>query len=654
MKEKRKKLWWAEIFLQLLLAAGIWGALTWILYGGNKRDSLVGQVEHYLIVNSLRAAAKPALKPGRIQMISLDETDVGALPPAPGHRMRDVDIRVYARLLDRVAVQRPEAIFLSWLPGAHQTDREYLEPIIAAARRAAPYTRLYIPYPYGELAALPKELRQVATVLEADDCGQRVAAFCPWNRLWMDQWVVQTIVDFFWQEPTDIPAFHISKNLPDARPNYLLNLPLTDSLPELRFRQVLQDTRGDRFQGKLIFIGNSLVQDGTGAGKKLLRRLFTATDDSGQPLARAGTPYHVFWARIAQMFEDGSTVGVPPYGVTIILVIFLSLMVIFLLWKVGAAPALGIFLIYSILYPWANDFGVRLFRVYIPMLDLVYSGFLTFLVAAFALLAVRSFRMWRLEARAKSHADTAALKGNFISLISHNLNTPVAKMQGLVDILRNDPKMGSLRPIIDSVRSEVARLQLCVRAVLISTALEDGSLDEKALSLSSLQKEFEQLISPILENFGIRIHLDLPESDAEAMLTPFTMDSRALCFTLGALSALYGYDDDEVSEGNRGPPVNVGLRVAFRDAVDLPDDGYPWYEIRFSFRPEGDEGESGHLNRLFEVQSDPGRKLYGEDFFSDAMINLVHLLKNTYRGRLEQSASVRGDSWVLTICPRGV
>ncbi|GAG95417.1 unnamed protein product, partial [marine sediment metagenome] len=136
------------------------------------------------------------------------------------------------------------------------------------------------------------------------------------------------------------------------------------------------------------------------------------------------------------------------------------------------------------------------------MFDAIYAGLTTFLFAAFGKLSYQNFQRWRLEEAEKTFELTADLKRNFISLISHNLNTPIARMQGLVDVLLAKTADQAIHEDLSSAGQLVARLQVGIRSVLVSTAVEDRSLNNVPMTLKTFEGEFLNVVGSFLEKLG--------------------------------------------------------------------------------------------------------------------------------------------------------
>lgn len=87
-------------------------------------------------------------------------------------------------------------------------------------------------------------------------------------------------------------------------------------------------------------------------------------------------------------------------------------------------------------------------------------------------LTINEYKNWKLEEEQKLINQTQQLKNNFVSLISHDLKTPIAKMQGICDrILTFDPDK-KLSTDIKTLRNETQELNRYIQSILQITKVE--------------------------------------------------------------------------------------------------------------------------------------------------------------------------------------
>src|SRR5690606_4247233 len=173
-------------------------------------------------------------------------------------------------------------------------------------------------------------------------------------------------------------------------------------------------------------------------------------------------------------------------------------------------------------------------------------------------LSFSAFKRWRLEEQTRFHSLTADLKGNFISLLSHNLNTPVAKMQGMLAILARKPGPGQWKEDITCAEKHVAQLEIGIRSVLIGSALDENSLHPESRSLKALAQEFEQAQGSLSRLGGRAEITDLTADDEDLLFLPLAFDTKVFVATLAAACALFADHEERVR-------VTLGLHVAETD-----------------------------------------------------------------------------------------
>lgn len=106
---------------------------------------------------------------------------------------------------------------------------------------------------------------------------------------------------------------------------------------------------------------------------------------------------------------------------------------------------------------------------------------------------------WQLEQEKKSLAQLEQLKNNFVSLISHDLKTPIAKIQAIADrLLLNDPTP-EITNDLKSLRSSSNELNRYIQSVLKILRVEskDFHLNKEVVDINDLLNSSINQISPL-------------------------------------------------------------------------------------------------------------------------------------------------------------
>lgn len=555
LKQLYFKVWWMDVLYPLLLSFILFWSLSYLLYSGQKHRRVSSQIETRMIYWSLWAVSpRPLDKPSPFLTVSLTESDFQTLNQLSIHEHRDTSLINYAFLLNKLLDLESKIIFIHWQPDAFPSDSHYepFFPIIEKAKTLG--AKLYFVVHPTLMMSLPPRFRDQASLLEADPCDSSLQILCVYEKVW-NKWVMQKIAKLYWKDLSTPRWFEpISHNLPPQSTAHLLYYNAYSDFIDFSFRDILEldevatEAHKNFFRGKSIFIGNSLVQGRTGMMKSAdINRVKTVLDPLNNSARRTGTPLHKFWAQHAQMFHDNAMIGIVPHELSVSLAFLLAILIIFILQRFGAIYSLASFLLIACMGPIFNILAIRHFLVYLPIFDALYAGFLSFLLATFAKLSIESFYHWRLRIQQKSDSELLSAKSHFLSLLSHNLNTPVAKMQGILSAVENYCTDENLSKDLQEAQKLVSSIQLCIRSVLVTTALEEKELNPEVFVFSSFLQSFRESMKKTLGRLGIDVEMHLEESEFSKV--PVRFDPRALTMGLASLCILLA------ENGLRGPLV---------------------------------------------------------------------------------------------------
>lgn len=247
---------------------------------------------------------------------------------------------------------------------------------------------------------------------------------------------------------------------------------------------------------------------------------------------------------------------------------------------VGVAASfatIGVFWLVSLLLfnGWAGSHGVWLETAH-PSIAILISYYV-----AVPYRLIREYRKrWEYQRKNELLVQVEELKTNFLSLVTHDLKTPVARIQGLAEVLLmkassrlNDRDQESLRHIVGST-DELNRF--------ISSILELAKIESSQLLPRLESKDVNQLIEKCADTFkaparakNCRIELDLEP------LFPIRLDPSLI------QKVLHNLVDNAVKYSPPGSTVRLETR-------DLGD----WIEIRV--RDQGIGMSEADLENVFK------------------------------------------------------
>jgi signal transduction histidine kinase len=296
--------------------------------------------------------------------------------------------------------------------------------------------------------------------------------------------------------------------LPHHLPNIILNLPDIASRRQFSFLDARDPVASSIPEGSIVFIGNSAEQDVMFRdNKEVLQRTYVAKSITNRSLQADGIPWHIFWASMTTMLLDFKMVQVAPiwFGYVLCL-IFFALILLLAFRKIDRKSIIFFVIIATGLLSF-NLFSVPYFQYYLPVTPIFISCFVTLTSSIFLRIAMNNYRKSRLLAAAQKADEARDLKQNFLQLISHNLNTPIAQLRGLLELMTAEtPKntsIGNALLLADFVR-------ITARATLALSAMPSRTPLIQHLNVGDVLGRFLDDESAFLERVGTKVIIGEP------------------------------------------------------------------------------------------------------------------------------------------------
>lgn len=252
----------------------------------------------------------------------------------------------------------------------------------------------------------------------------------------------------------------------------------------------------DYFKDKIVLIGPSYISN---TGDYVL-----------SPFDRENyrSPKLAIHALIIEALIKGKTVYQLPKMVTnilcVVLAIFLSLMISRLKPTHGLMITVGIMLGSLVL----SYLLFILFGIWVYVAHLVLTIFVVYYIWV-PFRAIGEYqRRYAIQEETKLLKKVENLKQNFISLMSHDLKTPVAKIAGLADNMLNQRQVAgpdgekNIRAIVESTKE----LNKFITSILDLTKIESRNL-----TLNMVSKDINNTIESVVNNLRFEAHSKLVE-----------------------------------------------------------------------------------------------------------------------------------------------
>lgn len=286
-----------------------------------------------------------------------------------------------------------------------------------------------------------------------------------------------------------IPERAIPKNIRgefsfyDSEQAYIDMSP-TGSFPRLSFNDVMeQKFPQGQFSNKIVFLGTDLGQS---------TKEYIKTPYSRQVTAMTVVEAH---ANIVNSLIRNSGVRQLPRGLNILLLLLMvviSVEVVLAMKPVKGLIVLGlallIFAIGSFICFWPFGYWVHMAH---PLLGVFIAYY--FLVPYRLIMENR--RSWELYQKHKLLTQVEELKTNFIGMMSHDLKTPLARIQGMVDLVLRDKN-----PLSDEQKQSMRSIRQSTEDLLgfISSILNFSKIESQGVQLNLKSKDINALIGEVV------------------------------------------------------------------------------------------------------------------------------------------------------------
>jgi len=256
------------------------------------------------------------------------------------------------------------------------------------------------------------------------------------------------------------------------------------------------------FKNKLVLVGTQYISN--------------PDDFALTPFTKeeAKSPKLAVHANIIEALSTGRTLSPVPDILTQILSVLIAVLLSFFISRVQ--PTKGLLITITLMLS-TFAFGYLFFVIpgwWFKLSHIILGIFVVYYIWV-PFRAIEEYQTrYAIQEEAKLLKQVDNLKQNFISLMSHDLKTPVAKIAGIADILRlqyeNTPPQ---RQLLDNVVQATKELNNFITSILDLTKIESQNL-----TLKKENKDINKLIEGIVEK--LRFEAEAQSMELETQLAP--------------------------------------------------------------------------------------------------------------------------------------
>lgn len=196
----------------------------------------------------------------------------------------------------------------------------------------------------------------------------------------------------------------------------------------------------------------------------------------------------------------------PPFGYALFLLGF-TILAVFIIMNYPQSVVLvfylGLALLVSALSTWVFDSFFLWVPIYTPITIL---GTVWFIFVGYQASKIERTN-FRLQQEQKNLFELEQLKNNFVSLISHDLKTPIAKIQAIVDRLKRDAENARIQLDLANLDNYSEELNRYIQSILNLLRVEsrDFKVNKETADLNEIIEQALLQVDPLAQNKNIEI-----------------------------------------------------------------------------------------------------------------------------------------------------
>lgn len=182
------------------------------------------------------------------------------------------------------------------------------------------------------------------------------------------------------------------------------------------------------------------------------------------------------------------------------LVLLLLTLSLFVSLKLPAVFSLVAVLSLFIGYIVVTFFVFNIFYLQLPILPPLLQILSTYLVFSNYKQSKEEYEKWQYKQSIAAEKELNSMKNNFLSLFSHDLKTPLAKIIGITERLRNQQSLGHGSIDLEKIKNLSKQLQISIQRILKISMLESESL-----TLQKTQEDLNQIVESAIKKAKLLI-----------------------------------------------------------------------------------------------------------------------------------------------------
>ena len=264
------------------------------------------------------------------------------------------------------------------------------------------------------------------------------------------------------------------------------------SFRQIPFEKILSgDFNPDDFKNKIVLIGNDL-------GKSIKNYVLT-------PYSRSienGMSILELNANVIDTLIRNSAPIPSPYWLNVLLTFIISIATVYIVLTIR--PLNGLLILFGLftILASASYLAYWPFDVWLKISHSIVAIFICYYFFIPYRLIRESRRSWEYYQKNKLLTKVEELKDNFISMMSHDLKTPLARIQGMVDVIQSDQKVELSQQQNQAIQTIHESSQELTD--FIESILNFGRIESHGVKLQVKSQDINQLIDECVRKLDFK------------------------------------------------------------------------------------------------------------------------------------------------------
>ncbi|MFN3455635.1 MAG: CHASE2 domain-containing protein [Pseudobdellovibrio sp.] len=350
----------------------------------------------------------------------------------------------------------------------------------------------------------------------------------------------------------------------DSRQLYI-NYYRKGSFPTFSFDDVIDNKiNNHEFENKIVIVGSNSEKSASD---------YVTTPFSRETIAMTKTELQAH--QIQTLIDNNAQIKLPK-SVNVVLTILISVLTVYV--TLSLKPARGLVILGATLLG-IGFLGTLFFVIFGLWFNLAYP-FMTIFLCYYFFIPYRLIRenrtSWEYYQKNRLLSQVEELKTNFISMMSHDLKTPIARIQGMTEVIYKDaqPISSAQREALDTIRSSSDDLLRFINSIL-----QYGRIESQGVELHKQNKDINTLLTDVIKKHEFLAKVKRIKINQELEpLFPVAVDPELIKQVFSNLlenAIKYSPEDSQIYVRSR--EENDKIYVEFKDhgigipAIDLPN-----------------------------------------------------------------------------------